>query len=443
MSASQAAASCTLTPGGAITDVPVSQKLSVTYTFDTSASHSVTLQIPYAVEINGVVLPEFAKKPGCLGKDRKIKLKVAPGTKVALYLNSDAHPAYRTRPVYAVQARSRDVEVSITERLGRGNTETASFSAATCIQSADGKRFDKYDATLTGDIWMKVSHTYTPEEVAKLIPADTEPAIRTAVLQIYAPLTAPALTVNFPASPSSPSGTLSISFLEQENAHSNISYCPLLSHVLTRTHPKCYLALICEARSCGISKLTVNSAWRPLLGSIVHRAGLGLDVQYIESPAGKLKIDRIALTSKSQKSELNVTQAEKSLFKEYRRRQSEAEEKEQISIKLTKAASEARDNAALQREAQNADEDMRNARKAESAAKAAWNAERNTNEPNSIMTFRTQLSRRQDIKQVLDPWYIDLDTHDNTAASPNEQRSAVESMHNNHLHITVIEDKIL
>ncbi|MYN07537.1 hypothetical protein [Pseudoduganella aquatica] len=443
MSASQAAASCTLTPGGVVTDVPVSQMVSVTYTFDTSASGVAKLQIPYAVEINGTVLPEFAEKPRPLGDDRQIKLSLAPGTKIALYLNSDAHPAYRTQPVYAVQARTRDVEVTITERLGRGNTETATFDVPTCIQTTDGKRFDKYDATLTGDIWMKVSHRYTTKEVAKIIGSDTDPIIRAAVLSIYSALTNNTLNINFPGSAALPAQSISVTFEEQQNVSANISYCPLLSHVLPRTHPNCYLALISEAREASITKLKINSAWRPSLGSIVHRAGLGLDVTYIESSEGKLSIERKSLSDENKKNGTNVTQQEKELFKELQSKEAIARQKSDEAKLLETAAKKSPMNSVMTESSRSAKIEAEDALRAARKAKEDWTEKLSADEPPLIKSFRSRLSRRKDVHQILDPWYMDFNTSDKNPGKPNAQQSDAEKGHNNHLHITTREPKIL
>lgn len=443
MSAVQAAASCTLTADGAVTDVPVNQKFSVTYTFNTGASGAATLQIPYAVEIDGAVLPEFAEKPRSLGDDRKIKLKVAPGSKVALYLNSDAHPAYRTQPVYAVQARSRDVEVTITERLGRSNTETAILDTPTCIQAANGKRFDKYDATLTGDIWMKISHRYTRGEAAEIIASDTDPTIRAAVLSIYAPLTGNSLQINFPASDALPAQSIRLIFEEQQNVSANTSHCPLLSHVLTRTHPNCYLALISEARGAGITKIRVNSAWRPSLGSIVHRAGLGLDVDYMESPAEALTIERKSLTDQNTQNGRNVSQREKELFEAMQSKKAEAQQKNEEAKNLEAIAKKTPENADSAAQSQAANRDATLAREAAKKAEGDWAEQLKANEPPLMKSLRSLLSQRKDIVQILDPWYVDLNTRDKIPGAPNQQRNQLEKGHNNHLHITIKEEKIL
>jgi hypothetical protein len=76
-------------------------------------------------------------------------------------------------------------------------------------------------------------------------------------------------------------------------------------------------------------------------------------------------------------------------------------------------------------------------------AKGNWDAERNAHESSLISTLRGKLHRNSSITQVLDPWYMDINTKDNVPPVPNEQRSPNEKIHNNHLHITVLEPKIL
>jgi hypothetical protein len=441
MNNAQAGASCTLTPAGTVTNVPVKRMCSVTYTFDTKATQA-RLAIPYAVALNGIVLPEHEEQPRCLGDDRKIKLTVLPGAKVALYLNSDARQGFRTLPVYGVEVGTRDVDITITERLGRGNTETGKLPPPTCTMTADGKRIDRCDATLTGDIWMKISHRYTREEANEMMPADTDPTVRAAVLSIYAPLTNRTLTINFPATSAKPAQSITMTFEEQPSVSANTSYCPLLSHVLTRTHPKCYLALITEARAAGITKLCVNSAWRPSFGSIVHRAGLGLDVYYIEASATQLSIERRALTSTTQRSGANVGQEEKELYVELTKKDTEATAKAKVAEDCAKAARKTPSDVTLAEKSRVASDAAQISVQAADKTRAAWYAQVEANQPAVMKSLRSLLSAREDVTQIIDPWYVELQTHDKKPAKPNEQRSSLEQSHNNHLHITIKEPKI-
>lgn len=98
------------------TDVKVVVKRNVTYIF--IAKSSANLSIPYAVAINGAVPAKHQGKPkrvsGASGKILIENLNV--GDKVSLYLNSDAHPSYRTAPVYEVAVQDRDIQVTVTEK---------------------------------------------------------------------------------------------------------------------------------------------------------------------------------------------------------------------------------------------------------------------------------------------------------------------------------------
>ncbi|KQW97194.1 hypothetical protein ASC94_10430 [Massilia sp. Root418] len=443
MSAGTAAGSCTLTQAGAVTDIPVGQKCSVTYIFNTKASGADNLAIPYAVALNGSVLPEYDHKPHSLTGDRKIKLKVAPGSKVALYLNSDARQGFRTHPVYAVQVGSRDVEILITERLGRGNTETAMLGLPVCIEEGNGRRFDKYEATLTGNVWMKVSHRYTREEANELMPADADPSIRAAVLSIFSPLPNPILGITFLASREKPAEAITLTFQEQQSVNANTSYCPLLQEVLPRTHPLCYLALITEARAAGITKLRVTSAWRPSFGSIVHRAGLGLDVDYIESAGAQLTIARKSISEGGQQSSANVSQDEKQLFDEMKKKQAEFKLKKEHAARCVTATAHSPGDASLAEKCSAAADEVKLAAEAAAEAKNAWKKKMQAEDPALMNSLRSRLSIRPDVHQILDPWYMDFNTQDKRPADPNEHRPGVEKAHNNHLHITIKEPRIL
>jgi hypothetical protein len=53
--------------------------------------------------------------------------------------------------------------------------------------------------------------------------------------------------------------------------------------------------LLAEARAAGVTELRITSGWRPMLGSIAHRAGLGLDIDYAESATEHVALNRAAL----------------------------------------------------------------------------------------------------------------------------------------------------
>ncbi|UTA52747.1 hypothetical protein L3D22_10095 [Lysobacter soli] len=55
-----------------------------------------------------------------------------------------------------------------------------------------------------------------------------------------------------------------------------------IADVLKRTHPVTYKGAIEAAWKSGIDELSVSSTWRPMLGSVLHRMGVGLDIIFVD-----------------------------------------------------------------------------------------------------------------------------------------------------------------
>jgi hypothetical protein len=443
-------ARCTLSPQGTVTTVRVRSKCKVSYKFDTRAT-SAALVLPYVVSIDGQVLPEYADKPGALRGQRTIDLLVNPGSKVALFLNSDVHPAHRSNPVYALEAGRDDVQVNIVEKKGRIGHELATLRAPVCRPgAAPGKRLQVYEAALTGDIWMQISHLYTSAEADALLPADTAPAIRAAVRSIYAGLARPEVSVKFAASDTGPALTLRVVFRDemQGNVLENTTHCPWLTGILPRTHPCAFAALLTEAHAAGVTSVAVTSGWRPSLGSIAHRAGLGLDITYLEGGGQTVFLNRASLTNGSAAGNGNVSAREKVLWREHQDAKAERATRERERVDKHDRLARNRESgnpAQLVSELADANVRLTAARDRENIAREEWDRERNLHEPALICKLRDRLVRNASVKQLFDPWYMDADTTDQIAPVANEQRrtNPNERLHNNHLHITVRELKIL
>lgn len=443
-------ASCTLSPEGTVATVAVGRKCKVAYQFDTAAT-SAGLALPYVVAIDGQVLPEFAAKPGALRDRRSIDLLVRPGSRVALYLNSDVHPGHREHAVYAVQVGTNDVHVKITEKTGRIGHASATLRPPFCQPGTrPGKKVDTYEAMLTGDIWMQISHVYTVAQADALLPADTAAAVRAAVRSIYAGLPRPELSVDFPASDTGPRMKLKVEFMDemQHNVLLNTTHCPWLTGILTRTHPCAYAALLTEAHAAGVTAVRVTSGWRPSFGSIAHRAGLGLDITYIEGEAQRVFLNRAALTSDRGPRNGNVSEREKVLWREYESAKDEAAtRKRELDAAQSRLAKNTGPENASRLKHELADANLSYDLSQKRAIEAAknWNDERDSNEPGLIRKLRDRLGHNNSVKQLFDPWYMDANTADNVPPVPNEQRRSNpnERTHNNHLHITVREPKIL
>lgn len=451
------------------TDVKVVVKRKVTYIF--IAKSSANLSIPYVVAINGAVPALYKDKPkrvsGANGKILIENLNV--GDKVALYLNSDAHASYRTVPVYEVTVQDKDIQVTVTEKSGKHTDSDKPTQVIDKDPAAEAKKTtDTYTAPLTGDIWMKVSHKYTSGEVDALVPAGTAPEVVTALKSVYAGLSKAELKVNLPAKGAAAARTLTVGFEDSNNPKANITAYTLLGDGLTRVHPGGYAALFNAALENNIPSLTLTSCWRPMLGSIAHRAGLGLDVNMVggtkmnreelrnsflpttKTGTDKKKVTTPATEAGNQNDKDNVTDDEVTLFKEYEdaivaRKEADAEVKAATAaLKNPKLKAEEKAKAAERQKAAIANQKA--ASDAQKEAEDAWDKERNAHEPDNIKLYRASLLKCGCVKQLFDPWFMDSDTKDKVDPEANMQRGAStsnERLHAHHLHVTVFEPKIL
>ncbi len=170
---------------------------------------------------------------------------------------------------------------------------------------------------------MKVSHKYTPAEVQSRLPAATSAVVEAAVMSIYQGLGTARLTISEPGSSGKPSRTLEVVFSDSDNPNKNISYYKLLADGLPRVHPAGYAALFTAALENSITAITLSSCWRPMLGSIVHRIGLGLDVSVLGGTVLNRQELRKAFSGNApsrhgnHNDQDNVTDAEVTAFGEY------------------------------------------------------------------------------------------------------------------------------
>ncbi|MDE2593399.1 MAG: hypothetical protein KGL57_04105 [Burkholderiales bacterium] len=428
-----------------VVDAPCKKACKVTYRFIFRSN----LSMPYAVAVNGKVLAAFKDRPK--RTDSKIPLVVDVGQSVELYLNSDAHPAHRKSPVYKVTVGDDDVEVVITEVEGKLTCLDTPELSKSKTDDATGRTVQHMTAKLTGDIWMKVSHKYAPNEVDALLPPKTSAEVTAAVKSIYSGLGTPTLKIQQPAAGSQSERALSIEFIDSKNPKENITSYTLLKDGLPRVHPAGYAALFSAALEHGIATLQVTSCWRPMLGSIAHRAGLGLDVGYV----GATPMNRQELRLGKSKDTANVSDDEVELFKEYEAA-IVADKKADAELSAAKKAAStpgltAEQKLQANKDLQSAADKKSESQKVKVKASKAWNDERDATEPVKVKLFRTSLLQCSCVSQLFDPWVMDANTKDGLEPEPNMQRplppgkkgSSNEELHAHHLHVTVYEPKIL
>lgn len=442
----RAAATCVLSKEGTVTTVKVDTKCTVRYEFDTSATNA-DLALRYLVVIDGSVVITDGGKPRSLsGQNRTIQACVNPGSKVELILNSDVHPDFRRHRVYAVQTGTNDVRVKITERCGHQQEAATLVKTGQAECDAPGRAVDLYQGWLTGDIWQTISNRYTEAEADAMLPADTDATVRDAICRIYRGLPSNELVVNFPASDTAGKLQLRVRFDEPGNVRANTSLCPLLTEVLPRVHPRAFAAMLSEAHASEVTQLRITSGWRPMLGSIVHRAGLGLDINYVESATQHVSINRVSLLNRAKRSSDNVSEQEPALYDAYERAIKEKEVSEIAHGRALASLNANRDpneKERFQASEEAADVRKRAAKSAAESTKRAWIEERDSNEKSLIRTLRGKLGHNKSVTQVLDPWYMNLNTQSGTQATPNEFRNTTEKIHKDHLHITILDAKIL
>jgi hypothetical protein len=298
---------------------------------------------------------------------------------------------------------------------------------------------DKCDAALTGNVWMRFSHRYTPDEVASRLPAGTSAEAARAVQSIYQGLRTGLLTVQR-TEPQGQAQQVSLHFPtdKSDNCYSNITGFDMLSDGLTRVHPSGYASVINAALDNGVGSVKMSSCWRPMLGSIAHRVGLGLDVNFLDA----VRINRQELQTKTgkppagkQDADDNVSEDEKRFYKAWRAAKQEREVAEKERDRLRKVGTDEEKTAS--------EDELKRAQEAEVAASKAWNKERDKHEPPKVKAFRESLYTCPCVSQLFDPWFMDGNTRDAVPATPNAQLDKNETLHAHHLHLTVLDKKVL
>ena len=415
------------------------------------------LSIPYAVAVHGRVLAAHASKPARgSGSGSTFTVTVQQGQRVSLYLNSDAHPQFRQQPVYAVIAGERDALVTVTEKTGKhADSDTPVKKVDADSKAEAAKTSETYVAPLTGDIWMRVSHRYTAAEVEARLPEGTSEAVKQAVKSIYAGLASATLTVTEPARLGQSARTVTVAFTDSNNPRANITAYDLLADGLPRVHPGGYAALLTAALDNGIATLTVSSCWRPMLGSIAHRAGLGLDVSVVGGTRMNREELRKAFEGNSPSMQGNrndgdnVTDAEVQAFGDYEKaivaQKTARADQERAARELVEAKKSGNAGATTAAEARvaTAQEAVERAAEKQSEHQVLWNNARNSGEPAHTRLFRASLLRCVCVRQLFDPWFMEEYAKDPAEPTPNMQKTGNESLHAHHLHITVDDPKIL
>jgi hypothetical protein len=388
----------------------------VTWQFDTASGSGKNLRgLPYFIaQMDGdKPTPLFeGQRVQILAQSNKIRQKIAYGKDVALFLGSDAKAKYRTKPLFRVTAEEPLTDIVVNVKEIDGKEYDAALEVPALKEESGTKRV--YRASLYGDTWLSFSHKYTSEEAEEMT-KDAPPEVRKAVVSIYKgePLaTQNRITLDV----QKPNGTtLKIVWPSDafDNCKRNVSVISGMEsakrEAMPRVHPNTYQAFMQAAFEMDAQELEVNSGWRPMLGSVLHRIGVGLDVGRIRVSGSDRQYRRTATAAENQYS----------------------------SLKREKAALLAKKNRT------DAENERLNAIKIEEpgAAKKALEAI-SANEHSDLKTFTSKLRGNTEVRQTFDPWQMEDNTADKAAPAPNMLKTGNEILHKTHLHITVFDEEL-
>lgn len=449
---------------------------TVTYEFDTAASGKPGLQILYAVVIDGRVREQEASRAGTIDRaPRRLVISgLKKGAKIGLYLNTDACVGWREREVCQVTVSDLDVVVKVAEKMGQG------ASTAHAVDPAIGK--EVYRVPLDGALWMKISHAYTATEAREILAQEKDAAVRAAVQRVYDGLEASEVSVTTEA----PKKTLRVLLHCSSNASGNIAGFNFLEDGVKRVHPLAYAAVFRAGLGTGVATMEVFSGWRPLTGSIHHRAGIGLDVTML----GDLVLNRGKLVGDEEgPAQLadNVAEGEQNLLERYRKARQEVRAAEgtrgEATGTLRRAEAKLKADRRKEAEAQAnlaaaksdrdkkkaaldaAAEESRRAREDYEAARAPYEQAQQAYHQAALAlaqvdgewrvemakktgfqvaaTFREALASNPTVVLIYDPWFMDFDTHDKQCGTPNTMEKGTDGhLHRNHFHISVRDVRI-
>ncbi|WP_028100544.1 hypothetical protein [Pseudoduganella violaceinigra] len=388
----------------------------ITWQFDTTHGSGKNLRgLPYFIAImdGNKATPLYeGQRVQLLGDPNKIRQKIPFGKQAALFLGSDAKAKYRTKPLFQVTADAglTDVVVKINE------TEGKDYDAGLEVPALKDENGTKkvYQAALYGNTWLNFSHKYTADEAAEMT-KEASSDVQKAVISIYKG-EPQAADNKITLEVRKPNGTMMKIIWPSDafdNCKRNVTLITNMEsakrEAMPRVHPNTYQAFMQAAFEMDAQELEVNSGWRPMLGSVLHRIGVGLDVGRIRVAGSDRQYRRSATTAESHYSALKKEKATLSAKKN----RTEAEEQRLNAIKVEEP----------------------------DAAKKALDAI-SANEHSDLKTFTSKLRGNTEVRQTFDPWQMEDNTADKAAPAPNMLKTGNEVLHRNHLHITVFDEEL-
>lgn len=396
--------------------------------------------------------PEVALHP--------LRLTVPPGTRIGFCIGVDSKAKFRKHPLWQVTAQENDIALDIFEVYGKHELDDKAKKVTSRDIGTPEKphNIDCYTANLTGDIWLRSSHPYRSADVDALPEQLANSTVKSALKKIYAADFIQVQT-NFAVDVQGDGDRANTVRLlwqanQNDNCVDNIQRLNLRTDIPSRVHPAAYAAAVRAAFTAGIDEVHLTNSWRPMLGAMPHRIGLGLDINYIKVGSQSLQLNRDGLRKRGRKENPNITGEEQDAYDEMLAAQEDERKAREHLENLEKVRAEADTKLAARKfdPAQHAvvlsaltdaSNQHRITKAASDQAREAWNNAVKKNQPVVLDSYRNALINIKSVSQVLDPWYMETNTRDNTGPVPNDQHDINEQIHRHHLHITIRDNELL
>jgi hypothetical protein len=197
-----------------------------------------------------------------------------------------------------------------------------------------------------------------------------------------------------------------------ENCRENIPAITSLEaakrELIPRVNPNTYQAFIQAALEMGAQEMDITSGWRPMLGSVLHRIGVGLDVKRIKVNGANRSYSRAATAEETALS--NLRNEKSDLEKKKNRTQAENTRLNVLNAEEPAAVMRAQTAVPL--------------------------------EHADLKAFTTKLRQNTEVRQTFDPWQMESNTADKAAPTVNILSNGNEVLHKTHLHITVFDEEL-
>lgn len=401
--------------------------------------------------------------------------KVAPGTVVGMCINVDAKKKFRRYPLWQVTAGDNDIVVDVFEKYGKHDLNDKASLAETRDEGTkeSPRKVDYYKAELSGDVWMRSTIPFTEADVESV--AGVSDTMKVGLKKIYrAEFESKGadffVTIERKKDPQD-TASVQLYWLAAENGNcqSNIKALNLRADVPKRIHPAGYAVVAKAAFDAGVTVVKFTNSWRPMLGSMAHRTGRGLDLKYLDTVGKSYWLNRDGLgrrdaTDKNKDGAAdgyqhgNISVEEQQAYNEWKDAEQESKtaddnlKRANADLKAQQAklaaAKKAGNPEAVQAAEAAVKEAQERAGKAEAAAVAAarkveparkaWSDQVAAHQPGPVGPYRRYVMREPIVTQLLDPWFVDKNTRDKIEAEPNTQaKDGIQHLHRHHLHITI------